>query len=152
MTEQQGQFEQSMTIHAAPDAIFDFVSDVSNLPKYLPTTKHAESQGSDRVVVEGGGDDFHYRADGFLRPNRDNYTMEWGADERYYSGQLEIKPHGDNASNVRVRLSFRGAPPGAPEGQGPSAEQINDGIHKSLESIENHVTGKGGKVKPEVEN
>lgn len=151
MTETQSQFQQSMTIHAAPDEIFDFVSDVSNLPKYLPTTKHAEAQGPERVIVEGGGDDFHYRADGFLRANRDDYTMDWGADERYYSGHLAITPNGNTASNVSVSLSFRGSPPGAPEGQGPSAEQINDGIHKALESIENHVTGKGGKVKPEVE-
>lgn len=150
--EVQGQYEQSMTIHASADQIFDFVSDVSNLPKYLPTTKHAERQAEDRVIVEGGGDDFHYRADGYLRPDRDNYKMEWGADERYYSGRLQIEPQGDDSANVSVSLRFSGSPPGAPEGQGPSKEQINDGIRKALESIENFVTGTGGKVKPDVEN
>lgn len=150
-SETTGQYEQSMTMHGSPDQIFDFVSNVSNLPKYLPTTEHAETQSHDRVIVEGGGDGFHYRADGYLRPDRDNYKMEWGADERYYSGRLQIEPHGNDRSNVTVSLRFSGRPPGAPEGEGPNEAQINEGLRKALESIENHVTGTGGKEKTSVE-
>lgn len=148
MTQQQtqGQYEQSMTIHAPAEQIFDFVSDVRNLPKYLPTTKHAEPQQGERVRVQGNVEGHTYDADGFLRADRSSRRMEWGADEHYYSGHLQITPQGDNASNVSVHLSFRSQPPGSDANQGPTEAEINDGIMRALRSIENEVTGKGGKV------
>lgn len=68
--EQQREYVQSMTIHASPDMIFAFVSDVRNLPSYLPTTKEAAPQDGERVWVHGSAHGHEYEADGFLRPNR----------------------------------------------------------------------------------
>lgn len=47
------EYEHAMTIDASPDAVFDFVADIRNLPKYLPTTKSAQPQGEERVRVQG---------------------------------------------------------------------------------------------------
>ncbi len=47
------EYEHSQTIQASPDAVFAFVSQVRNLPQYLPTIKAAEPQGPERVVVHG---------------------------------------------------------------------------------------------------
>lgn len=141
----KGQYEESMSIPASAERIFDFVSDVQNLPKYLPTTKRAEPQSEDRVRVQGEVMGHHYDADGFLRADRDTMSLEWGADEHYYAGQLHIMPNGDSASNVTVRLTFRNPPPGANEHEGPSEADIRDGMRRALQSIENQVTGQGGK-------
>jgi hypothetical protein len=130
--------------------IFDFVADVRNLPKYLPTTKHAEPQQGERVRVQGEAAGHHYDSDGFMRADRHAYRLEWGADERYYSGYLQITPEGANAANVTVHLAFRGHPPGADPSDAPSRADINEGIMKSLQSIENQVTGTGGKEEPSV--
>jgi uncharacterized protein YndB with AHSA1/START domain len=46
-------YEHSLTIEASPETVFDFVSDIANLPKYLPTTHHAEAQPGGRVRVQG---------------------------------------------------------------------------------------------------
>jgi hypothetical protein len=141
----KGEYEQSMTIHASPDAIFDFVADVHNMPKYLPTTNWAEPQRGERVLVQGEAAGHPYSADGYLRADRDRHTLEWGADEHDYAGRLEIRPQGQNASTVTVHLSFKQYPGG---GHGPSDEDIQEGLVKALQSIENLVTGSGGKVEP----
>ncbi len=140
-------YEHSMTITAPADAIFDFVADVSNLPKYLPTTKHAQSQGQDRVRVAGEAQGNHYEADGYLRPDRARHRLEWGADEQYYSGHLEIHPHGDT-SEVTVHISLRGKTPESSASNQPSDAQIQEALRTALESIQNQVTGQGGKKEP----
>ena len=142
-----GQFEETRTIHAPAETIFAFIADIGNLPKYLPTTKEARPQGPERVQVEGEAAGHHYHADGFLRADEDTLTMEWGADEGYYSGQLEIQPAGE-ASEVTVRLFFAERPSDSRSSGGPSDEDIREGMLKALESIENYVTGSGGKAEP----
>jgi uncharacterized protein YndB with AHSA1/START domain len=49
----KGEYEESLTMRAPADRVFDFIADVRNLPKYLPTTKDAQSQGGERVHVQG---------------------------------------------------------------------------------------------------
>lgn len=153
MTEQTqlpGEFEQSMTIHAPPDAIFDFVADVRNMPKYLPTTRRAAPEQGDHVRVQGEAAGHPYDADGFLRVDRDRRRMEWGSDEHDYEGRLEITPQGSQASQVTVHLTFRSQLPGADVAHGPSRADIEEGIRAALESIERQVTGRGGKVEPQT--
>ena len=138
-------FEQSLRMEAPPDAVMAFVSDVRNLPAYVPTTKAAEPQGEGRVQVHGDAQGHHYDADGYLR-QRDG-GLEWGADEGTYNGWLRVKPDGQG-SQVTVGISLRGHPPGADAGEAPSEDQINEGLQKGLESIRNQVEGQGGKEEP----
>ena len=76
------EFEHSMRISAPPEQVFDFVADVRNLPKYIPTTRHAEPQGPDRVQVDGEAEGHQYHADGYLRPDLILFTyLHLAADE-----------------------------------------------------------------------
>lgn len=143
----KGEYEESLTVGASADTVIDFVADVSNLPKYMPTTKAAQSQGEDRVRVQGDAQGHHYDSDGYLRRATEQGRLEWGADEGYYSGWLQVRPEGEGA-NVTVHISLRGAPPGADPDSAPAPEQIQEGLRKSLESIRNHVEGRGGKEEP----
>lgn len=138
-------FEQSLPMDAPPDAVLAFVSDVRNMPRYLPTTKAAEPQGGDRVQVHGEAQGHHYDADGYLR--RKDGGLEWGADEGYYSGWLRVEPDG-SGSRVTVGIRLNGHPPGADPDGAPSGEQIDEGLMKGLESIRNQVEGTGGKEEP----
>ena len=142
-----GEYEESLTVRADARKVFDFVADVRNMPKYLPTTKDAQSQGEDRVRVQGEAQGHRYDSDGYLRRDEAANRLEWGADEGYYSGWLQIRPDGD-ASNVTVHISLRGRPPGADEGNAPDPAQVQEGLRKGLESIRNHVEGHGGKEEP----
>ena len=144
-----GEYEETLEVDASPDNVFEFVADVRNLPRYLPTTKDAQSQGKDRVRVQGGAQGQTYDSDGYLRPDARAHRMEWGADEGYYSGWLQVKPEGGTGrSNVTVHISLRGHPPGAPEGRAPSRDQVREGVRKGLKSIKNFLEGRGGKEEP----
>lgn len=142
-----GEYEEKLTMSAGPDEVFDFVADIRNLPKYLPTTKDAQSQGPERVRVQGEAQGHRYDSDGYLRPDRGARRMEWGADEGYYSGWMQVAPNG-GGSDVTVHISLRGHPPGADGGDAPAPEQVQEGLRKGLESIRNHVEGRGGKEEP----
>src|SRR5690349_8011913 len=95
------EYESSIVVEAAPDAVFQFVSDVRNLPKYLPTTHNAESQGEDRVRVQGKAAGHLYDSDGYFRVSPAAKKMEWGSDgERRYKGCMEIIPLPRDKSKV----------------------------------------------------
>ena len=145
----RGEYEENLTIDADVDQVFAFIADIRNLPKYLPTTKAAQSQGEGRVRVQGGAEGHSYDSDGYLRPNAAAHRLEWGSDEGYYNGSMQLEDRGGQ-TQVTVHISLRGKPPGAPEGSAPSPDQVKEGLRKGLESIRNHVEGTGGKEEPSV--
>jgi uncharacterized membrane protein len=147
----RGEYEDSLTVNAEVGPVFDFVADVRNLPKYLPTTKSAQKQGADRVRVQGAAEGHSYDSDGYLRPDQVRHRLEWGADEGYYSGWMQLEDR-SGRTEVTVHISLRGRPPGADErgGDAPSPDQVKEGIRKGLDSIRNHVEGRGGKEEPSV--
>ncbi len=138
------EFEASKYVGAKSDAVFEFVSEISNMPKYMPTTKKAEAQGTDRVRVQGGGEGFQYDSDGYLRRNDENNRLEWGADEGHYNGWMEVKDQGEGAE-VTIHLTFKNQ-------DGIPSEHVNEGLESALSSIKNYLEGTGGKVKPSVED
>ena len=137
-------YEQTLRIACSPAKIFDFVAKIENLPKYLPTTHDAQSQGQDRVRVQGEAHEHRYDSDGFLRADRERQRLEWGADEGYYAGWLQITQQGQ-ACDVTVHLRLDGMPAG---GKLPPEADIEDGLAKGLRSIQNHCEGTGGKEEP----
>lgn len=148
MTQQEsvrGRYEESRSIHASAEQVFAFVSDVRNLPRYLPTTTWAEPQGEERVRLAGEVEGKAYEDDGYLRADERAMRMEWGADEHHYKGEMEVRPAGTNMADVTVRLMFRERPQDGRASGGPSDADIREGLRKALESIENQVTGTGGK-------
>ena len=132
-------YEHSLTIEASPETVFDFVSDIKNLPKYLPTTHQAEAQPGGRVRVQGEAAGHAYDSDGYFRIDAPNHRLEWGSDgENHYRGWLEI----DGAASeceVTVHLMFQSKREGRDK-------TISEGLISALESIRSQVEGNGGKV------
>ena len=150
MADPKGEYSDTLTVDAPAAQVFDFVADIKNMPKYLPTTKQASDAGPERVHVEGSAGGHDYVAEGYLRPDREALRMEWGADEGYYKGSMDLDDQGGGKTEVTIRISLLGAPPGAPERPdgGPDDSDVREGLRKGLESIRNHVEGRGGKVEP----
>jgi uncharacterized membrane protein len=133
------EYEHTQTVQASPDVVYRFVSEVGNLPKYLPTTKSAQMQGADRVQVQGEANGHTYDDDGFFRRDEANRRLEWGSDDDHYKGWLRIDGDG-NRSNVTVHLTFQ-------KQEIPDQdERVRRGLRAALESIQNQVEGDGGKV------
>lgn len=145
------EYEHSAFVQASPEAVFDYISDVGNMPQYLPTTHHAEPQGEGRVRVQGEAKGHQYDSDGWIRVDQTEFRMEWGSDgEHHYTGWMEVE--GDEAgSEVTVHLSFEPRPEEKErmaEGAGSHNAAIQQGLEAALKSIKNLVEGKGGKVEP----
>ena len=150
MADPKGDYSETLTVDAPAGEVFDFIADVRNMPKYLPTTKQAEDAGPERVHVEGKAQGHEYKSDGYLRADREALRMEWGADEGYYKGSMELDEQGGGKTQITVRIGLHGKPPNAPEGDenSPDPADVQEGLRKGLESIKNHVEGRGGKVEP----
>jgi len=153
------EYEQSQAIDAPPDEVFAWLSDVGNLPEYLPPVVDSSVEGPSAEGVPGhrirttleypGGDGGTFEAEGYLAVDERERRMEWGAESgRDYSGWLTVANRGEGGSEVVVHLSFgeRSAEPEieeqTPEGEHPLAE----GISATLESIRRQKEEGSGKL------
>ena len=46
-----GDYEKSTTVNVEPQLLFSYLSDVQNLPRFLPQLTSVESAGDDRIRV-----------------------------------------------------------------------------------------------------
>lgn len=60
------EYERTATIQTPPQAVYDFVSKVENLPCFMPTTDSAQSLGGEHVRVAGAVKGHSYSADGYF--------------------------------------------------------------------------------------
>jgi len=152
-------FEQSISVNASADDIFEFLADVKNVPQYLPTVKSAQRQQSDtvpgaqsdRIRTQGEVGNHSYDVDGHFRVMKEARHLKWGSDgENEYSGWMEVQPDGEARSQVFVHIHYAPRPEmlqrmaeRSPGGSFESA--MNEGINKTLESIKRICEGRGGK-------
>ena len=150
------EYSRSVMIDATAHHVFSFVSTVGNLPKYLPTVRHAKAQGDERVEVDGAAHGHDYHSDGYFKVDKDHRSLTWGSDgENDYSGHLEVHASGEQASRVTCTLHFNPKPSlsTAMESQpGGRDAAINDGLEAALQSIKNECEGAGGKVHTAAEH
>ena len=109
------EYEQRVAVAAPANEVFAWVSDVENLPKYLPPIKEAGIEGSAaegspgervKMLVEIP-DRGEFESEGYFDVDAEARTMRWGAEAgRDYSGRLTVAEAGDGRSEVTVYLSF----------------------------------------------
>ena len=118
-------YEQSIIIDAPADLVFGFVSNLNNLPKYLPALSGEElssigspSNPSPTLPLPSGGGSqtepvargHECDAAGFFRVQPAEYFMEWCSETGMHcSGWLEVDEF-DDSSEVTVHLSFHPDP------------------------------------------
>lgn len=150
MQQESQTYRRSQRIDAPADQVFAWVSQVGNLPQYLPPVTSAQSTGGDgiRIHVEipnqGGAD-----GEGYFRANRQARRMEWGATMgRDYSGTLTVAPMGDTQSEVTVEVNFgpHSVEPEAQAHAAPGRDPMQESLAATLESVRRQIEGEGGKV------
>lgn len=141
------EYEQTQAISVPPEEAFAWLSDVGNLPAYLPPVTAASVEGPSegdnpgqkvRTTLQYPGGDGSFDAEGYLSVDEGGRRMEWGAESgRDYSGWLEVAADG-GGSLVTVHLNFgeRSVEPQveeeSPEGEHPLAEGISATLELSL--------------------
>ena len=154
------EYEQSQTIDAPPEEVFAWLSDVANLPEYLPPVVASSAEGPSaegvpgqriRTTLEypGQEEERTFEAEGYLSVDESERTMEWGAEAgRDYSGWLTVANRGEGGSEVVVHLSFgeRSVEPEMQERAAEGRDPLTEGISATLESIRRQIEEGSGKV------
>jgi len=150
--QQTRHYSRSQEFAVSADQVFTFISDVGNLPTYLPPITSTEALPDEQVRLQGEVP-HHGKIDGqgYVRVQTARKRMEWGANVgRDYSGSLAVTDTGDGHSALTVELAFgpRSVEPEAQRDAGPGRDPLEEGVSATLESIRRQVEGEGGKVIP----
>ncbi|HKH12139.1 MAG TPA: SRPBCC family protein [Rubrobacter sp.] len=153
------EYEQSKAVAAPANEVFAWVSDVENLPKYLPPIKDAGIEGSAaagspgervkmRVEIPDRGE---FDSEGYFDVDAEARTMRWGAETgRDYSGRLTVAEAGDGQSEVTVHLSFdpRSVEGEIQEDSSDDRDPLEESLEATLESIRRQIEEGSGKLSP----
>lgn len=145
------EYEHATTVQASPETVFAFVSDVHNLPRYLPTVHNAMPAAGGKVRVQGEAQGHPYDDDGYLRVDQASRRMEWGSDgEDDYSGWLTVT--GDDAMRATVTVHLAFGEQTGDEQQIPNQdERIERGLREALDAIRQEVEQQGGSMERSAE-
>ena len=128
-----GDYEHSTTVPTGPDALFDYLSDVGNLPRYFSAMKSAEPADGDAVhtVADVGGHEVEGEA--WFTTDRAARSIRWGSEgPNHYSGELRVEG-ADDGSRVTVTLHTEHA-------DGPD---IDRGLEDTLAQIRTNMQAAG---------
>ena len=153
------EYEQSKAVAAPANEVFAWVSDVENLPKYLPPIKDAGIEGAaaagspgERVKMTVGiPDRGEFESEGYFDVDAEARTMRWGAEtDRDYSGWLTVAEAGDGQSEVTVHLSFgpRSVEGEIQEDSSDDRDPLEESLEATLESIRRQIEEGSGKLPP----
>ena len=123
-----GDFEQSLDIGAAPEAVWSLVSDPSRLAAWVPTTTASRPAGGDAVELQGEshGHDYDIRS-GFVTDDAAK-RLSWDSPRLSgYRGTLVVADHG-GGSRVTVWVSI-------PDVPAQADEEIMRGLRETLDRI-----------------
>jgi hypothetical protein len=101
------EYEQTGTVTADPDTLFDYLADVEHLPDFLPVITDAEITGHEHAAVTTDIHGEEGRAEGWLRVDALDRRMEWGTPGSGYSGWLQVDPtsEAENHSVVTIHVT-----------------------------------------------
>jgi len=100
-------YEQTGTIAAEPDALFEYLSDVTHLPDYLPVISEAHQPGPEVAEVTADIHGTEQHAQGWLRVDGLDRRMEWGTPGSGYHGWLLVEEEDgtDERSIVTIHVT-----------------------------------------------
>ncbi len=127
------EYSRSIDVAAAADAAFAFVSDVSNLPLYVPTTQSAEETGAGKVHVEGTAKGEHYADDGHIFTDAAARVMRWGSGASAYRGEMTVS-EAAGGSRIALKLHFNAE-------HAPADAQVEKSLDESLAKLKAQLDG-----------
>jgi hypothetical protein len=100
-----GSYRYAKSADLSAGRVFDYLADVRNLPRYLPSMTAAEPEGGDRVRVEAEVDGRTESSEAWLRVDRRRWRIEWGSEgPNDYHGKLEISDDGPERCTIELDL------------------------------------------------
>lgn len=130
------EFVESIRVSVGPRLLFDYLSDVENLPQYMPRLSRAVPVGDEGAVEVTATpklpDGRHVQVEGtaWTRVDEVGRTFSWGSigGRNNYRGTFDIDPDEDG-SQLTVRLISERA----------DGDAVRVGLRDTLASIKNHI-------------
>jgi len=131
------EYTSSVEINVSAKRLWTYLSDVENLPEYLPqmTAAHKTGEGTVDVTAQIDPSDVpaqEVRYEAWFTIASEGKTLTWGSEgPNHYKGQLDIDPRGEETCELTVKInSERAQPQDVQEG----VEHTADGIKRSAEA------------------
>lgn len=100
-----GDYEQTTTVHAPADRLFDYLSDVSNLPHYFHAITEADRTGPEEVHVHAETGTESHDGEAWFKVDDNQRTLAWGSEgDSDYHGDLSIERVDDESSSITIAL------------------------------------------------
>jgi carbon monoxide dehydrogenase subunit G len=90
------QHEHTEHVAAAPDAVFAAISDVTNLPRFVPQITAAHPTDADRVEIDARYEGREQHGEATFQADAGDRRIEWSAPSGY-RGWMKVEPDGDGS-------------------------------------------------------
>lgn len=100
-------FTATTTVEAPAEALFEYLSEVSNLPEYFPSMTSARSVDGGKAVHTTAelDDGTKHEGTAWFETEEDANSIRWGSEgDNDYHGELEVTSTGDSTSTVEITL------------------------------------------------
>jgi uncharacterized membrane protein len=125
---------RSASVDAPADQLFDYLSDVENLPRYFDSMTSAEPAGGDAVRTTANVDGQKVEGEAWFRVDDGARRIEWGSEgPNDYSGWLSVANGDGGGSTVEVHVSTERAANG----------DVDEGLEQTLDNIKRLVEEQG---------
>ncbi|UOZ05514.1 SRPBCC family protein [Amycolatopsis sp. WQ 127309] len=126
------EFRAATNVNAGKEALFDYLSEVGNLPRYFERMTSAGRGEGDEVVTSAKlPDGRQVQGSAWFRVDAAAHRVEWGAEgANSYHGSLELREAGDG-TEVEVRMHTTRVPDGD--------ETVQQGLEGTLANIKRLV-------------
>lgn len=124
-----GDYEQSRNVNAPAQALFDYLADVRNMPRYFSSMTSAEPAEGEAVQVTAVVDGKEREGEAWFKVDRDRMHLDWGSEgPNNYHGRLDVTGD-DAASRVSVALHTDNV----------EDQRIDQGLTETLDEVQRLV-------------
>jgi carbon monoxide dehydrogenase subunit G len=103
--------EHTHHVAARADKVYAALSDVSNLPHYVPQLTRAERHDGDKVTVEARYAGHTQQGEAWFKAADAERRIEWGAEGSDYHGWIQVDPDGEGSRLTLYVATARGDAP-----------------------------------------
>ena len=90
------QHEHTEHVAAPAEAVYAAISDLSNLPRFVPQMTAARRAAGDRVEIDARYDGHEQHGEASFRVDDNERRIEWSAPSGYH-GWMKVDPDGDGS-------------------------------------------------------
>ena len=90
------QHEHTEHVAAPPEAVFAAISDVTNLPRFVPQMTAAKPSGGDRVEIDARYDGHDQHGEASFNADEGDHKIEWSSASGY-NGWMKVDADGDGS-------------------------------------------------------